>query len=167
MNCFNCGLATKNPRFCSRTCSTSYNNKSYPKRKWKCKRCKAEKEKPSKHARCCADCKIARTRFGKDFLLGEVREAYKNKKYGQMNVHTLIRVRARDLYKQYKSCWNCGYNKHVEVAHIIRLADASDALRISDVNNIENILILCPNCHWEFDHGQLALEQIKISSRRK
>jgi predicted restriction endonuclease len=25
------------------------------------------------------------------------------------------------------------------------------------VNSLDNLLGLCPNCHWEFDHGLLRL----------
>ena len=30
----------------------------------------------------------------------------------------------------------------------------------SDVNNENNLLALCPNCHWELDNGKLRVEQI-------
>lgn len=33
MNCVNCGLETVNPKFCGRSCSASFNNKTYPKRR--------------------------------------------------------------------------------------------------------------------------------------
>jgi predicted HNH restriction endonuclease len=25
---------------------------------------------------------------------------------------------------------------------------------ISEINKPENLIILCPNCHWEFDHPE-------------
>jgi hypothetical protein len=28
---------------------------------------------------------------------------------------------------------------------------------ISVVNSLDNLVGLCPNCHWEFDHGLLQL----------
>jgi len=39
--CINCNSPTTNPRFCSRSCSASYNNKAHPKRKpeGKCNKC--------------------------------------------------------------------------------------------------------------------------------
>lgn len=39
--CVNCGKTTVNPKFCGRSCSATYNNKAYPKRKpeGQCKIC--------------------------------------------------------------------------------------------------------------------------------
>jgi hypothetical protein len=28
---------------------------------------------------------------------------------------------------------------------------------IAVVNDLDNLVGLCPNCHWEFDHGLLQL----------
>jgi predicted HNH restriction endonuclease len=28
---------------------------------------------------------------------------------------------------------------------------------MSDVNNLDNLIALCPNCRWELDHGLLSL----------
>jgi hypothetical protein len=28
---------------------------------------------------------------------------------------------------------------------------------LSVVNSLDNLVGLCPNCHWEFDHGLLQL----------
>ena len=33
ITCLSCGNETKNPKFCSKSCSASYNNKKFPKRK--------------------------------------------------------------------------------------------------------------------------------------
>ena len=76
------------------------------------------------------------------------------------SIYSLIRSRARNNIKV-TSCEKCGYFLHVEVCHIkpINKFIASD--KISDINHPDNLVVLCRNCHWEFDHGLLTLDQIK------
>lgn len=51
-----------------------------------------------------------------------------------------------------ESCAMCGYKLHVEICHIIALKDFPDTALISEVNHPNNLVALCPNCHWEFDN---------------
>lgn len=53
--------------------------------------------------------------------------------------------------------------KHVECAHIKNISDFKLSDKLSDVNHIDNLIWLCPNHHWEFDFGELALKEIKNS----
>ncbi len=55
-------------------------------------------------------------------------------------------------------CHNCGYDKHVEICHIRAIGDFPDETPVSVVSGIENLVALCPNCHWEFDRGLLKIE---------
>ena len=65
-----------------------------------------------------------------------------------------IREKARRIIMHSKitSCEKCGYNKHIEVAHRIQVSSYSDNTLISTINERSNLMILCPNCHWEYDH---------------
>lgn len=69
----------------------------------------------------------------------------------------------RDAYKNYfkenknPKCKICGYDKHIEVAHIKAVSEFSDDTLISEINDINNLVGLCPNHHWEYDHGLLKL----------
>lgn len=49
-------------------------------------------------------------------------------------------------------CEECGYDKHVEIAHIKSISSFREDTMISEINSFDNLKILCPNCHWEFDH---------------
>jgi hypothetical protein len=49
----------------------------------------------------------------------------------------------------------CGYVKHVEVAHRKDVASFPDSALISEINDISNLVGLCPTHHWEFDHQKL------------
>jgi len=69
--------------------------------------------------------------------------------------HARVRSLARNLYKQSKLpklCTKCGYSLHYEVCHIKSVKDFDDSQMISDINSPDNLLALCPNCHWELDN---------------
>lgn len=66
--------------------------------------------------------------------------------------YTAVRSHARTLYKHLSCCEKCGYNKHVEICHIQAIHTFELDTEIRIINDRSNILILCPNCHWEFDH---------------
>jgi 5-methylcytosine-specific restriction endonuclease McrA len=64
----------------------------------------------------------------------------------------LARLRARAAMKHYKRiCQACGYSKHVEVCHLKPLS-SFDLDTESSFNDDSNLLLLCPNCHWELDN---------------
>lgn len=78
-------------------------------------------------------------------------------------LHSRIRGLAQKVYNassKPKHCINCGYKKHYEVAHIKAISTFDDNTPISVINDIENLMALCPNCHWEYDNGILALADI-------
>ena len=61
-------------------------------------------------------------------------------------------------------CQPCGYDKHVEYCHVRPIKEFLDFTTVQKVSGPENILVLCPNCHWEYDHGLLA-ESPALSKR--
>ena len=69
-----------------------------------------------------------------------------------------VRALARTLHK-FDRCMNCGYDKHVQVCHIRAIASFSDDALLDEINHVDNVVGLCPNCHWEFDHGILQLNK--------
>ena len=56
-----------------------------------------------------------------------------------------------------KKCAICGYDKHVEIAHIKAVSDFEDSAIIAEINSIDNLIALCPNHHWEYDNGIINL----------
>lgn len=86
------------------------------------------------------------------------------KGHNKTKVQDKIRQLNREWNKELttKSCQSCGYNKHVELAHLKAIADFDKHSLIKEVNAPDNILVLCPNCHWEFDSGMLDLINIGI-----
>lgn len=71
------------------------------------------------------------------------------------NIRGLNRSWNKDLLQL--PCYNCGYSKHVELAHIKSLSSFPSTTTVGEVNHPANVVQLCPNCHWEFDNGLLTL----------
>ena len=155
--CLNCDNAITNPLFCSRSCSAIYNNKKFPKRVAKkcfCKSCNVE---ISAGRTTCDNCNPSFVDWTK-VLLGEV--IYKANNSESSNRYTRIRDNSKNVYKNSnkpKQCCNCGYTKHFEVCHIVPISAHSLDTPVSVINSLDNLVALCPNCHWEFDNGLLIL----------
>ena len=90
----------------------------------------------------------------------------------QLVLRGLNKTRTGDRIRQLNRMWNkeltclgcqvCGYNKHVELAHIHPVAGFDKNTKLCVVNNPDNVVVLCPNCHFEFDSGILELSQIGL-----
>ena len=52
-------------------------------------------------------------------------------------------------------CEICGYNKYVEISHKKQVFEFSDNITLEEINDINNLIALCPNHHWELDHNVL------------
>ncbi len=81
----------------------------------------------------------------------------KHQSWKHSNVRNLCRKWNKNLIK---ICQNCEYNVHIEFCHIRPISDFPDTATLGEINNYKNILILCRNCHWEFDNGLITLEEI-------
>ena len=87
-----------------------------------------------------------------------------NSRKNWQSARTAIRKLADAAFKNSnkpKECVICGYNKHIEIAHIKGVSEFSNDDLISQINDIDNLIALCPNHHWEFDSGQLSEEDKK------
>lgn len=153
-SCFYCNKITKNPKFCSRSCAASYNNKTHIKRKpeGKCKNCSKQIKSSRTYCNDCFSDKIK----NKDLTLSEA--IYQ--KGHRSSAFALVRARARSTenFKKSKQCYKCGYNKHVEACHIKPISAFPMTTPLSEINSKENIIALCRNCHWEYDNGLITLK---------
>lgn len=73
-----------------------------------------------------------------------------------------IQKYARSIYQNSnkpKQCIICGYDKHYEVAHIKAVSDFDDDSLISEINDENNLIALCPNHHWEYDNANLDISE--------
>jgi hypothetical protein len=144
MPCLNCGGETTNPKFCSRNCAATYNNKLYPKRQRisSCSKCKAPVHSGHKF---CSDC------WSKTRVLDLTLNSNDGKNAG-------VRQHARAAYKKSGrpyTCAICKYSTHVDICHIKDIRTYPDETSYSVINDQANLLALCKNHHWEFDHDVL------------
>lgn len=140
-------------RFCSRKCSAS----------WVSKTTSTARRKSGNECLSCGSACGSRLRcegcYREDALasasLAELRSSYDTSQY-----HAKIRGHARSVFKKgggLKRCKVCQYDLHVDIAHIKDVADFEPSATLSDVNSSANLVALCKNHHWEFDHGYLKL----------
>lgn len=148
-------------RFCTRSCAASYNNKEQPKRQpeGKCKRCSGIIHTNRSYCETCKEQIKGTTNAPKgkgweymlELTIGEVI----NRHGAKSNRYVAIRNLANRMHrKPGLSCEKCPYDKHVEICHIKPIPSFPQETKLSVVNDKSNIMILCPNCHWEFDHPE-------------
>lgn len=93
-------------------------------------------------------------------VLSKTKGQLKSERKTYQSYRSTVRKLAEKIYKESNKemkCIVCGYNKHVEIAHIKAVSDFDDNSRISSINALENLIALCPNHHWEFDNNLIKL----------
>lgn len=152
--CPNCSADTTNPKFCSISCATIFNNTRRPLKEKPCKRCgnPIERVTPWKKRKLCNTCRQQLT-VDPATTIGEIKKAAKYQR------SSFIRNDARRVYfsSNPKECRHCGYDKHVEVCHKKAIKSFPDDTLLVTVNDPSNLVGLCPNHHWEFDNGLLKI----------
>ena len=93
------------------------------------------------------------------------KNSVKNKHKSWINAEVRNFCRSWNKHLLKNSCQNCGYKRHKEFCHIKPISQFSISTKIKDINRESNLLILCPNCHWEFDNNLLSLSDIKSKSK--
>lgn len=157
-----CGLDTNNPKYCSRSCSAKVSN-LVAKRKRKDKFCKTcgvnisyEQDHYSIKRVFCDLCNPMFVDWNK-VSIEELQGRYTYQKSAR------LRSLARQAYKssdRLKACEICGYDKHYEVCHIKAIRDFPDSAMVGEVNDLTNLIALCPNHHWELDNDHLSISPL-------
>lgn len=151
-DCIRCGKATCNPKYCSRNCAATHLNKLHARRRPTnfCVGCGKGIRKRCRH---CGKCRAAGFFYpGKTLADITGRAKYQ--------IHGEIRDNARRVYRKSgrpRSCLVCGYSKHVDICHRRGIATFSPTTLVVDINHLDNLVALCKNHHWEFDHGLLEV----------
>lgn len=155
--CKNCDIVTNNPKFCSRSCSVTYNNMINPKRsvliesinKVTCK-CGGKK---ALSAEMCQSCR-------NDITLNKPISEIKRKSYPHWNMVRAIAKRIMKNSNNIKTCYMCGHNEFdsvVEVCHIKEITSFDENTLVKEVNALENLVYLCPSHHRLLDKGSIKL----------
>lgn len=70
-----------------------------------------------------------------------------------------VRQHARKNYFKSDSpncCIVCGYSKHIDVCHVKDISSFPKDALIKEINDLNNLIGLCKNHHWEFDKNLLS-----------
>jgi hypothetical protein len=153
--------------YCSRTCSAKINNLGRmrnPAKLFICKNCNVEFKRTYSHKRrgLCKQCtEIWKSHTSKEFQdklkLKDFfnSSSIKGKHPSWKSAHIRELNRRRWDFDKFGSCVVCGYDKHIELAHIKAISSFDENATIGEVNSIMNVLPLCRNHHWEFDNNSL------------
>ncbi len=149
-----CGRNKKIVSDCCRSCYLNSNNK------YSCRSCE-KKRKKTKNPICrsCYNSNRINSIINDKTLIGET---FYN--CGERNKYNFIRYHARkliDILNIDKICTGCDFSLGIQVCHVKAISNFSDDTPICEVNCLENLILLCPNCHWLFDHGYPSIEKIK------
>lgn len=169
MNCINCHCITLNPKFCSRSCSASYNNKKNPKRKLNriCNRNNCNLIVYTYRHKFCEKHFLEHKELKhKTKTIGEYRNSLSLRDKHPSWVHSHIRSFCRKWNKNLINlpCHKCGYTLHVELCHIKPLSSFADDALLEEINSSKNVVQLCRNCHWEMDNNIWNLQTPALSS---
>lgn len=163
VNCFKCGksfnkssseIRKTSKHFCSKSHANSYNNE-VPKRKKRAYKCQVCGETIPQRRKYCDEHHPNRKNWG-EITIKQLKGA---RKY---QAHSRIRELARKQYlasTRSKHCLVCNYNKFFHVCHIQSIESFPENTTILIVNDMNNLVALCPNHHWELDNGLLALAE--------
>jgi hypothetical protein len=148
-----CGRETRNPKFCSRACAAKLNNVLFPKRRLggRCAVCGNPVPLRNKY---CAEHKTNRP-LDRSQPISAVYKTARHPMYRRSRLREDARYQYLSAFPY--RCVHCGYDRHIDVCHMRSLASFPEDTPISVVNSLDNLIGLCPNCHWEFDHGLLQL----------
>lgn len=156
--------------FCNSSCSAKHSNKVSPKRHADDVQCKGNCGKNLgkfwiNKREYCEECLVVlnnRKSIVKKNLGDRTFEEYlENYKYREpANRYSAIRQNGKKVIERSgikKCCKNCGYDKHVEVCHLKGISEFDKTCLVSEINSLDNLVYLCPNCHWEYDHKILTI----------
>jgi hypothetical protein len=144
-------------KFCNHSCCASYHNRASTKRPPKIRICLACKQPAKSRSGLCLKCHNqqltkASGKQTKSELFG--------KRSGYQSARSHIRRHAALSYARSEKpacCFICGYDTYVEVCHIHPVRDFPGGATLAEINHPDNPVALCPNHHWEFDHGILKI----------
>ena len=164
MNCVKCGRETKNPKFCSKYCSNSYNNSLSPKR------IKKVKEKTTRIRKNKSCCRCGTPFVKEEFYTGSNEYYCKNCFKSYTNNRRKIEKQKCVDYLGGK-CVVCGYDRNIKALQFHHLNPKDKEFGISEKSNLlfakakeelDKCILVCSNCHFEIHDGTIDLEKMGL-----
>lgn len=165
MECLQCQVETRNPKFCSRSCSTTYANAQKPKRlklEYFCAGCQVSMGRPGwkDRRKYCISCKPGYRARGLEWertTKADLAPGTANQfGYPQIRQHAR-RVLSRQAPRE---CVLCLYSLHVDCCHVVPIRDYPDTATVAEMNAVDNLVFMCKNHHWEYDHEHLTRSDV-------
>lgn len=152
MKCTQCNNETQNPRFCSRSCAATYNNKKYPKRKLQ---------------GTCLVC-VAPIGHGLKYCSKQCRDEIRPEKLTKAEIQKRYRNGVKRRAVEYKGgkCIVCDYNRCLRGLEFHHLDPTKKDFQISRANPIawdkietelDKCVLVCCRCHREIHEGLIEL----------
>lgn len=158
-------------KFCNSACSASFNNQNRHQNHayQETIRLRKLKKTQNQYDKCkCGQAKKKTANNCKNYYESGLRAIEKTTKGHLIKAgknwwesRIPIAKNARKVYSDSgkpKCCYNCGYSKTFQVCHIKAVSEFPEGALVGEINHIDNLVALCPNCHWEFDNGQLSID---------
>lgn len=149
-NCNNCGQTTSNPAFCSRSCSASYNNSKFPKRKI---------GEYSLAERVCPTChETFRSRNKSKFCSKKCFSTHRQQLFDQVIIENNgflpnavnNTIRSFLIRRNGNNCMLCGMD--ADNWHGKSLTLIVDHINgHANDNSLDNLRVICPNCDSQTD----------------
>lgn len=140
-------------KFCSHRCSAGYHHKigAYKKRPRKVRKCSSCDKETQYDWLQSTSRKFCRACWKAKLII------FENKSKGDVPRRSIAAHARAVCQEREKQCAICGYRHHVEVCHKRAVKDFPETATIAEINSSDNLILLCPNHHWEFDRGRLSL----------
>ena len=152
-HCLHCGTVTANAKYCSRSHAAIHTNQQAPKRRLTRKCVECETLIPSSRQFCALHGKRKADYRLLTVAQLKAKDAIRHPSYYRGYLNSITRL--LNAHRP-RICQACGYTKHVEYCHVRSIKSFPDSTTVQELSGPENILVLCPNCHWEYDNGLLA-----------
>ena len=151
----NTAAETRRKVFCNRSCAATYQGLHRPP-KYTCLDCGV---RVSRNSSRCMPCyrkhKSVASKSNGVITKGELF----TKRKGYQSARNGIRRHAKCVFDSMNitACQVCGYTKHIDAAHKRSVSSFPDEATLLEINSPDNLIGLCPNCHWEYDHDLISL----------
>jgi 5-methylcytosine-specific restriction endonuclease McrA len=153
--CFTCHKETSNPKFCSRSCAATYNNKEFPKimavTRYRCEVCGNKVEKGRRY------CSLSCRHLDRKIIEGANYQHVKK---------TRRRIKDRAVEYLGGKCKICGYHKCSRSLVFHHINPEEKDFAISTNTNkawdkmkleLDKCILLCANCHGEVHDGLITI----------
>lgn len=145
-------------KFCNKSCAASFNNKGISRNKKEEKLCKCgnKKSKGSINCKKCSD-KI-KSKIGDRTLSYFIKDKkYLSSKCQEIRTNAKKVIEKSNIEKVCCYCNNHEFDSILEVHHIKGILKFDQESLISEINDINNLVWLCPNHHTMLEKGLIIL----------